>query len=395
MTNEKFMENVKFLHSLKLRGSWGKLGNQEIGNYAYAATLAASGSYYFGDSKQIGMKTAKIPNENIKWETTTITDFGFDAAFWGGKINVTFDWYEKNTSDILMKLAMPGIFLGSLDAPYQNAGKVRNRGWELAANYFDQKGDWAWQAGFSLSGVKNEITDMKGVEDISNNTINREGEAIGSYYGLKAIGIYRTQADLDRVNANGQKILQNNQEPQLGDIMYEDIDNNGNINDADRTVIGNPFPKMQYSFNLGFSYKDFDVNTFWQGIAGVYRYNWDETTISYGGNKTSRWLDRWSESNPDGSMPRLGGTINNNYSSFWLTKGDYLRLKNLEIGYTFRQREFLTKLGVQSLRLYLAGTNLLTFTSLDDYDPEKLSTDSRNDVHPNTRTYSFGVNVKF
>ena len=166
--------------------------------------------------------------------------------------------------------------------------------------------------------------------------------------------------------------MQNNQEPQLGDIMYEDIDNNGNINDADRTIIGNPFPKMQYSFNLGFSYKDFDVNTFWQGIAGVYRYNWDETTISNGGNKTSRWLDRWSESNPNGSMPRLGGTIN-----------------------TFRQREFLTKLGVQSIRLYLAGTNLLTFTSLDDYDPEKLSTDSRNDVHPNTRTYSFGVNVKF
>ena len=125
---------------------------------------------------------------------------------------------------------------------------------------------------------------------------------------------------MDRVNANGQKILQNNQEPQLGDIMYEDIDNNGNINDADRTIIGNPFPKMQYSFNLGFSYKDFDVNTFWQGIAGVYRYNWDETTISNGGNKTSRWLDRWSESNPNGSMPRLGGTINNNYSSFWLTK---------------------------------------------------------------------------
>jgi TonB-linked SusC/RagA family outer membrane protein len=395
MTNEKFMENVKFLHSLKLRGSWGKLGNQEIGNYAYAATLAASGSYYFGDNKQIGMKTTKIPNENIKWETTTITDLGFDAAFWGGKINVTFDWYEKNTSDILMKLAMPGIFLGSLSAPYQNAGKVRNRGWELAANYFDQKGDWAWQAGFSLSGVKNEITDMKGVEDIGNNTINREGEAIGSYYGLKAVGIYRTQADLDRVNVNGQKILQNNQEPQLGDIMYEDIDNNGNINDADRTIIGNPFPKLQYSFNLGFSYKDFDVNTFWQGIAGVYRYNWDETTISNGGNKTSRWLDRWSESNPNGSMPRLGGTINNNYSSFWLTKGDYLRLKNLEIGYTFRQREFLTKLGVQSVRLYLAGTNLLTFTPLDDYDPEKLSTDSRNDVHPNTRTYSFGVNVKF
>ena len=108
MTNEKFMENVKFLHSLKLRGSWGKLGNQEIGNYAYAATLAASGSYYFGDSKQIGMKTAKIPNENIKWETTTITDFGFDAAFWGGKINVTFDWYETVS---YTHLTLPTILL--------------------------------------------------------------------------------------------------------------------------------------------------------------------------------------------------------------------------------------------------------------------------------------------
>ena len=153
--------------------------------------------------------------------------------------------------------------------------------------------------------------------------------------------------------------------------MYEDIDNNGNINDA-RPYCYTEIRSLKCSILLtwDYSYKDFDVNTFWQGIAGVYRYNWDETTISNGGNKTSRWLDRWSESNPDGSMPRLGGTINNNYSSFWLTKGDYLRLKNLEIGYTFRQREFLTKLGVQSLRLYLAGTNLLTFTSLDDYDPE-------------------------
>ena len=117
------MENVKFLHSLKLRGSWGKLGNQEIGNYAYAATLAASGSYYFGDSKQIGMKTAKIPNENIKWETTTITDFGFDAAFWGGKINVTFDWYEKNTSDIFDETRYAGYFPGIFGCSLSECGK--------------------------------------------------------------------------------------------------------------------------------------------------------------------------------------------------------------------------------------------------------------------------------
>ena len=395
LSNEAFMQNVKFLNSLKLRASWGKLGNQEIGNYAYLETLSSQGGYYFGDKKYVGMKRAKIANENIKWETTTITDFGFDASFWRGKINVVFDWYEKNTSDILLQLPMPNIFLGDLKAPYQNAGKVRNRGWELAVNYYDQKGDWTWQAGFSVSGVKNEILEMGGVESISNNIINREGDAIGSYYGLKAVGIYRTEEDLNRVNAKGQPIKQNGQTPQLGDIMYEDYDNNGNITDDDRQVIGNPFPKVQYSFNLGFSWKNLDVTTFWQGIAGLERFNWDETTISNGGNKTARWLNRWSQDNPNGNMPRLGGEINNRYSSFWLTKGDYLRLKNIEIGYNFQKAPWLTKLGVQSLRVYVAGTNLLTFTPLDDYDPEKQSTDLRGDVHPNTKTYSFGINVKF
>lgn len=139
ISNEAFMQDVKLLSSLKLRASWGKLGNQEIGNYAYMETLAASGNYYFGDVKYVGMRRSKIANENIKWETTTMADVGFDASFWQGKISVVFDWYEKNTSDILLQLPMPNIFLGSLSAPYQNAGKVRNRGWEVAMNYYDQK----------------------------------------------------------------------------------------------------------------------------------------------------------------------------------------------------------------------------------------------------------------
>lgn len=395
ISNESFMQDINWLSSLKLRASWGKLGNQEIGNYAYTSTLSAQGNYYFGNTKYIGLKTSKIANENIKWETTTITDFGLDASFWQNRINIVFDWYDKTTSDILLQLPMPGIFLGSLGAPYQNAGKVRNRGWEFAANYFDQKGDWSWQAGFSLAGVKNEIMNMNGLESISGSTINREGEAIGSYYAWKAIGIYRTEEDLKRTNSKGELITLNGQAPQLGDIMYENVNDDNVINDADRQVIGNPFPKLQYSFNLGFTYKNLDVTTFWQGIAGLNRFNWDETNISNGGNKTSRWLDRWSLENPNGSMPRMGGAINNTMSSFWLTKGDYLRLKNIEIGYTFKKKTWLEKVGVQSLRLYLAGTNLLTFTSLDDYDPEKQSGDTRNDVHPNTKTYSFGINVKF
>ena len=395
ISNEAFLQDVNWLSMLKLRASWGKLGNQEIGNYAYTETLSAQGSYFLGDSKYIGMKTSKIANENIKWETTTVTDFGFDASFLHGRVAVTFDWYNKVTSDILLQLPMPGIFLGSLGAPYQNAGKVRNRGWEFSANYQDRHGDWQWQAGLSLAGVKNEIVDMNGQESISNSTINREGEAIGSYYALKAIGIYRTEADLKRTNSSGVVIKQNGQEPVLGDIMYDDFNDDGNITDDDRQIIGNPFPKLQYSFTLGASYKNFDLTTFWQGIAGLDRFNWDETTISNGGNKTSRWLDRYSSDNVNGKMPRMGGEFNNTYSSFWLTSGDYLRLKSLEFGYTFHHNALLAKAGIQSLRLYISGSNLLTFTSLDDYDPEKLSSDSRNDVHPNVRAYSFGINIKF
>ncbi|WP_455640989.1 SusC/RagA family TonB-linked outer membrane protein [Parabacteroides sp.] len=397
ITNEKFMEDVKYLTSLKVRASWGMLGNQEIGDYAYTSLLSADANYYFGSDKQIGLRSKAIANDKIKWETTTITDFGLDASFWQGRITATFDWFDKETSDILLKLPMPTSYLGTLDAPYQNAGKVRNRGWELSANYFDRKGDFSWQAGFSLSAVRNKIIDMKGVENISNNTINREGHPIGSYYGLKAIGIYRTEADLNRttiVNGEEKVITQFGSTPSLGDIMYEDLTGDGNITDDDRDIIGNPFPKMQYAFNLGFSWKNFDISMFWQGVGGVYRYNWDETIISNGGNKTSRWLDRYSADNVNGSMPRLGNLYNDKYSSFWLSKADYLRLKNLELGYTFKQQQ-LVRFGIQSIRLYLAGTNLLTFSSLDDYDPEKTGTDSRNDVHPNARTYSFGVNVKF
>ena len=134
---------------------------------------------------------------------------------------------------------------------------------------------------------------------------------------------------------------------------------------------------------------------FWQGIAGLDRFNWETTVISNGGNKSTRWLDRWSASNPGGSMPALGREYNDTYSSFWLTKGDYLRLKSLELGYTFRKNQLFQQWGVQSVRLYLAGSNLLTFSSLDDYDPEKFSSDMRNDAHPNVRAYSFGVIVKF
>ena len=395
-SNEKFMEKYDFLSMGKLRFSWGKLGNQEIGNYAYMATLGASGNYFFNqsDDKQAGMVQTSVPNEKIKWETTSSVNVGLDLGFFNNRIQTTFEWFDKKTSDILMRLAMPGIFLGSLAAPYQNVGAVRNRGWEWNLNYSDSRGDWSWNVGFSLSKVKNEIQEMGGLEEtISGNTINRIGEPIGAYFGYKAIGLYRTEEDLQRTNSQGEVIKQNGVAPKLGDIMYADLNDDGNITAEDRDIIGNPFPELSYGISMGASWKNFDFTAFWQGVSGIYRYSW-ETTTDIRGNFTDRWLNRYSAENPNGSMPALGNTMNDSYSSFWLEKSDYLRLKNVELGYTFRQ-PFLIKAGISSIRLYLAGTNLLTFTPLKHWDPEKGSGDTRNDVHPNMRTYSIGVNVQF
>jgi TonB-linked SusC/RagA family outer membrane protein len=395
-SNEQFMEKYDFLSMGKLRFSWGKLGNQEIGNYAFMATLGASGNYFFNqsDDKQAGMVQTSVPNEKIKWETTSSVNVGLDLGFFNNRIQTTFEWFDKKTSDILMRLAMPGIFLGSLAAPYQNVGAVRNRGWEWNLNYSDSRGDWSWNVGFSLSKVKNEIQEMGGLEEtISGNTINRIGEPIGAYFGYKAIGLYRTEEDLQRTNSQGEVIKQNGVAPKLGDIMYADLNDDGNITAEDRDIIGNPFPELSYGISMGASWKNFDFTAFWQGVSGIYRYSW-ETTTDIRGNFTDRWLNRYSAENPNGSMPALGNTMNDSYSSFWLEKSDYLRLKNVELGYTFRQ-PFLAKAGISSIRLYLAGTNLLTFTPLKHWDPEKGSGDTRNDVHPNMRTYSIGVNVQF
>lgn len=371
-SNEELMKDYKNFSLGKLRLSWGKLGNQEIGNYAYAATLGASGNYFFdqGGDKQAGMVQTSVPNEDIKWETTRSINVALDLGFFNNRIQTTFEWFDKKTSDILMQLAMPGIFLGSLNAPYQNVGAVRNRGWEWNVNYSDSKGDWVWNVGFNLSHVKNEILEMGGLEEtISGQTINRIGNPIGAYFGYKAIGMYRTEADLQRTNSKGEVIKQNGVAPKLGDIMYADLNDDGNITADDRDIIGNPFPKYSYSFNLGASWKNFDLSTFWQGVGGIYRYSW-ETSTDIRGNLTERWLDRYSAGNVNASMPALGNTMNDSYSSFWLENSSYLRLKNLEFGYTFRQPG-LAKMGVSSVRVYFAGSNLLTFTSLKNWDPEK------------------------
>lgn len=394
IAQEAFMKNINFVNQLKLRGSWGELGNQEIGYYPFAQYIGLGNNYVWGDKKVSGVAISSLANPDIKWETTATTDIGIDAAFFNNKITFTADYFYKKTSDILLQLPIPGI-VGISTEPYVNAASIKNEGWELALGYNDQWGDWRFGANVNLSKVKNEILDLHGKESwISDWSINLEGHPINSYYGYVADGLYRTQAEVDEAN---EKNTIGGGGLKLGDVRYKDISGadgkpDGVIDTYDRTVIGNPFPDFTYGFGLNAGYKGFDFSAFFQGVAGVDRIVMDYPTIS--GNVTTIFLDRYSEkANPNGNFPRLGnGDYNSQPSSFWLKDASYLRLKNIELGYSFKS-EWIRKARLERLRIYVSAQNLFTITGIDDYDPEKYGSDTRGHAYPNAKTFSFGLNI--
>ena len=318
-----------------------------------------------------------------------------DLNLLNNKIQIVADWFDKTSTDILIRLPIPAT-MGNVAAPFQNVGEVNNRGWELDVKYQDSFGKVRVFGGFNLSHVKNEVIDYGGIESsISNNAITIEGEAIGSYYAYVAEGYYQTQEELDNAPQQFGRPLR------LGDVKYKDISGpdgepDGKITaDYDREIIGTPFPDLQYSFNLGARYQGFDIYAFFQGIEGISRYHWINTEANGQGSFTKTALDYWTEDNRDAPTPRWGNLTNNTaWSSFWLKDASYLRLKNLEVGYTLPS-DLTNKVSINKARIYFSGINLLTWTELDDYDPEKLTGDNRNRDYPKAKVYSVGINVTF
>jgi len=394
-TNEDFLSDLGPVSFLKLRGSWGQLGNQNIGGsnfYPYAQTISTGQNYLWAGYIAPGVAVNSLANANLTWETTTITDIGVDLNLFKNKVQIVADWFEKTSTDILVRLPIP-VTMGNVSAPFQNVGEVQNRGWEVNVKYQDSFGDVNVFGGFNLSHVSNEVIDYGGLETISGNAIVREGEPIGSYYAYKADGYYQTQAELDVAPQQFGKPLR------MGDVKLVDISGPDGIPDGkitadyDRTIIGNPFPELQYSFNLGANYKGFDVYAFFQGVEGIERYYWYNTETS--GTFTQAAMDYWTEDNRDAVTPRWGNLGNNNtYSSFYLRDASYLRLKNLEVGYTL-PKNLTQKVKIQNARIYLSGINLLTWTQEDDYDPEKMTNDDRNRDYPQSKVYSIGLNITF
>ncbi|WP_044206444.1 TonB-dependent receptor [Flammeovirga sp. OC4] len=395
-SNEAFLKDVEMLSFGKVRANWGQLGNDKIGYYPYSQTYSPTDGYPF-DGASIaygGLAVTNLANPDIMWETTTSYGVGVDLGFWEDKLTVTADYFVKDTDDILLKLPIPGAT--GVDTPaFQNAGRVKNTGWELAVNHFNQIGSTGieYSIGFNLTKIKNEIISMQGETQYPNNRqVNMEGHPIGSFYGYKSIGIYRTEEDLEKYPyIDGQT-------PQLGDLIYENVNGDDVINDEDRTIIGNPNPEYMYGINMGLAYKGFDLKLFFQGVQNVDIYS--SATGHHSGsannlmNWTTDWLDRWTPENPDASMPRLGNVNNDQISSFWVEDASYLRLKNVELGYTFNE-SVCKKLRLQSLRVYANSTNPLTWSKLQHWDPERYANQSRNEAYPQTTTLTFGTNIIF
>ncbi len=402
MSEEPFMLNAKnTLSNLKLRVSYGSLGNQNIGGYYPTAQLLTMSSIAAGGNIYPIVALNTLANPDITWETTTMIDAGIDATLWH-KFNITADWYHKTTDDILMQLDIPSTI--GLNAPYQNAGVVTNMGWEVSLGYNDQWGDFSFGAQANLSDVINKIVDMKGTTGGSGAIRNQEGSSINSLYLLKSLGMVQTQDEADWINAN---CPQYNQITRPGDLMYEDYNEDGKIDDNDKQIVGSLIPRYTYGLTLNFGWKGINLSTQFQGVGKANAYISGEYTqpCVQGGTFQKSHLDNWTPENTDARYPRLSYTsdLNKKASTFWMADASYLRLKNVQLSYTF-PKSVLKALRLQGLMVYANATNLLTLDNYyEGYDPETAyqggangaTTGSIGSNYPLVSTYTFGLELKF
>ncbi len=402
LTEEPFMASArKTLSEFKIRASYGTLGNQNINSYYPASQLLTISSVSAGGNVHPIVAQNSLANEDITWETTYMSDFGFDATLWN-RLTVTADYYRKKTDGILMQLDIPSTI--GLSAPYQNAGVVTNDGWEVAVGYNNRWGDFSFGVQANLSDVVNEIVDMKGTYGTSGVIRNQEGSSINSLYLLKCLGFVQTQEQADWMNAN---CPQYGQITHPGDLVYEDFNRDGKISDEDKQIVGSLIPRYTYGLTLNFGWKGIGVSAQFQGVGKADAYisgGYTQPCVS-GGTFQRGHLDNWTPGNPGAKYPRLSYTsdLNKKLSTFWMADASYCRLKNLQISYSFP--ECVTKaLRIQHLMVYANATNLFTLSDYyDGYDPETayqggsqgVTTGSIGNNYPLVSTYTFGVEIKF
>ncbi len=435
ISEEGFMKSISFISDLKIRAGWGKIGNQNgIPAYPTYNLLGSGNDYNINGTLVSGVAATGLGNSKVTWESTQSSNIGLDASVLSGALSFTADYYIKDNSQILLQLPIVatggvGIYPTDVPGPAQNVGRIRNSGLELSATYRKQIADF----NFSISGNgtwnKNEILDLGGSDFLlPPNTINQIGQyvsrfavghSIGAFYGYQVEGIYQNQSQVDADNAkalaaDADRPYFQQQYTSPGDYKFKDVNGDGHINEDDRTFIGNPNPKFSYGFSLNASYKNFDFSAFFQGIAGVDMFNAlayrTEGSYFQPFNRTQRaYEERWTGEGTSNTFPRIiydDPNANTRVSSRYIDNGAYMRLRNLQIGYSLPQT-LISKLKMTKLRFYVAGQNLITITKYNGLDPEtgvgqrEGNPDSNYDLgidrgqYPQPKTVMIGLNASF
>lgn len=424
IAEESFFD-LPWVSDLKVRASWGQLGSDRIGNFNYLTTFSANTEYTLGlDPQPVpGVSLNRLGNPNLRWETSTQTDIGLDASFFDGRVTLIADYFVKQTDDLLVNVPIPNSS-GVPTNPTVNAGGVRNSGLELALGYRDNAGDFNYSVNLNFATINNEVTSIGSGQPISAGagsdrfdiTRTEVGQPIGYYFGYIVDGIYQTEQDAAEAN--------DFRNPNAGDFIFRDvngIDDQGNIipgpdgevNTADRTLIGNPIPDFTYGLNVTMNWRNLDLNMFIQGVEGNEIFNvfkqqtWQVPYFNGSGVTNSVrevYEQRWTGPGTSNTVPRLGYQEVNNYpfsSSFYVEDGSFTRMRNLQLGYTL-QGNAAEAIGLSKVRLYVGAQNLFTITNYSGFDPE-IGDRNQNPLlsgvdtgnYPLPRTYRLGLQVTF
>jgi TonB-linked SusC/RagA family outer membrane protein len=411
---EAFFTNLKTpITDLKLRASYGVLGNQEIGDYQYLGLVTSGISYGIGEPNTLwnGNIQTNSPAVGLKWESTATSDVGLDLDLWNGKLQYTFDYFQKETSDLLLRVPIP-LSVGSNNNPYTNAGNVSNKGYEMSLTYNEKIGEFNFNVTGNFSSIKNNVDELSTGSQIVEGakgsfhgapvTYSKVGYPIYSFFLVDTDGLFRSQAEIDAHNQNGKPIQPN---AQVGDIRYIDYNGDGEINGEDRQYKGSAFPKFEYGLRFQGDWKGIDCTIALQGTEGNKIYNGNNTdleTVRSNINYASSTLDSYTF-NPNSNFPRLDIDDKNNngadYSDRFLEDGSYLRIKTIQVGYTI-PNSITKQVSIDKCRIYFAGDNLYTFTKYSGYNPD-VSADALGGrgidykSYPLSKTILFGLQLNF
>ncbi len=401
ISEEQWMKDISWLDFLKIRAGWGQIGNDKIPSDSFILTMFNEGpsfvDYVLGKQQELanGATVLTYVNKGGKWETTEQWNVGFDFGFLNGLLSGNIDLFLRDTKEMILSVKAPA-HVGNRYDPLANVGTVRNQGIEITLDHQNKLGNVSYSIGGNVSFIKNELTALNGGDRVyGDRTISDEGYPLYTLWGYEYEGIYRSNEEANE-HLYGYEAGSNLFH--AGDAKFKDLNNDGIIDDQDRTDLGNPFPWLTYGINLAAEYKGFDLQLFFQGVYGNKIYNAMRERLEGTGTDATLGIqmrDVWTETNPNGSIPNPYGNSSMNFdtSSRFVESGAYFRLKNIQVGYTI-PRHITQKAFINRLRIYATANNLLTFTKYTGYDPEVGSgIDYGN--YPQSRTITFGINVDF